>query len=126
MRRSGATSSGSSASPPLDQGLIRAAGTESARAGEHLSSQRMIRGSSFGAESCPQPYHQGATARRGAADALKLLSRSGHCGHGPTCYWLESVANDPEPTLVRASCLTRVASKGHQQNSKCNNCHNVE
>jgi hypothetical protein len=34
-------------------------------------------------------------ARRGAANAVKLLPLSGHRGHGRTCYGLDPVANDP-------------------------------
>jgi hypothetical protein len=55
-------------------------------------------------ESRPQPYHQPATACRRAADALKLLARSGHSGHGQACYWLEPVANDPKLSIGRQIC----------------------
>src|SRR5437868_1264249 len=50
-------------------------------------------------ESRPRPYHQPATAHRGAANALKFSLLCGHSGHRRTCCGPNPVAIDPTETF---------------------------
>jgi hypothetical protein len=52
-----------------------------------------------------------------AANALNSLPLSGHSGHGRTCCWLDSVANDPSrPLSAKLRCN---AAPGSVPLSRC-------